>query len=46
MAEEQKTPDSPSETVIRLRETFTHLAATLKPEDETAIVYTPGPKPE
>jgi hypothetical protein len=31
----------PSETVLRLRETFAPLAARLKPEDEPAVVYAP-----
>ncbi len=34
----------PSETVKRLRETFAPLAAALKPEDEPAVNYDPGPK--
>jgi hypothetical protein len=41
MAEEEKLPE-PSETVKRLRETFAPLAATLKPEDEPAVVYEPA----
>jgi hypothetical protein len=43
MAEEQ---NPPSETVRRLRETFSQLAARLKPEDEPAIVYSPEPPEE
>jgi len=42
MPEEQK----PSETVERLRETFGPMAAQLKPEDEPAVVYAPGPVQE
>jgi hypothetical protein len=42
MAEEKESPP-PSETVKRLRETFAPSAAELKPEDEPALVYTPGP---
>jgi hypothetical protein len=41
MAEEQKLPE-PSETVKRLRETFTPLVETLKPEDGPATVYEPA----
>jgi hypothetical protein len=40
MAEEQ---NPPSETVVRLRESFAPLAAQLKPEDEPAIEYSPEP---
>jgi hypothetical protein len=45
MAEDKELPP-PSETVKKLRETFTPLAARLQPEDEPAIVYTLEPKPE
>jgi hypothetical protein len=40
MAEEQ---NPPSETVRRLREGFSEVAARLKPEDEPATVYSPEP---
>ncbi len=42
MAEAQELPP-PSDTVKRLRETFAPLVAELQPEDEPAVVYTPGP---
>ncbi len=41
--EEMEDLPEPSETVKRLRETFAPLAATLKPEDEPAVDYSPGP---
>lgn len=43
MAEEEKELPPASETVKRLRETFSPLAEELKPEDEPADIYSPKP---
>ena len=42
MAEDKKLP-AQSETVKRLRETFQPLVMKLKPHDEPATIYKPGP---